>query len=370
EVIDAAGAVPSNNNQMHHLKIKWPQEKTGKRVLFQIWQRPNPSHTAHEVLGAAPSNVWDSPEAFYSCANVYVSPDDDTTPEPGNPWPVSERFAAEETAIDVGYTVIARIMENGNERFKIPLGITAANLVDEQWKIELAEKINSDLSASKFMQVGIRDDNDEIMVSPDPDQNYIHFKQENWSHLIESHHNEMPDVPFRIHWPNHRAEYEFTTNEVIKIPFRVSVEEYKRNIGLYSYNAIVSEVGNPDQEPVVILERELSNNGAENEIHLNKFGTYSVAVNVKNLAGTVETAFYHFNAILKEEDSGNDDYDFEFPDGLQNYIGGTKVKASDGQIYQCKGWPASGYCQQWSSSATHFEPGTGSHWTMAWNLAD
>ena len=147
---------------------------------------------------------WDSPEAFYSCANVYVSPDDDTTPEPGNPWPVSERFAAEETAIDLGYTVIARIMENGNERFKIPLNITAANLVDEQWKIELAEKINSDLSASKFMQVGVRNDNDEIIMSADPDQNYIHFKQENWSHLIESHHNDMPDVPYRASWSNHQ----------------------------------------------------------------------------------------------------------------------------------------------------------------------
>lgn len=157
---------------------------------------------------------------------------------------------------------------------------------------------------------------------------------------------------------------------MITIPFHIAVEEYKRNTGHYSYNAIVSEVGNPDQEPVVILEGEIGDNGAEDDIHLNSLGTYSVALHVTNKAGTVETAFYHFNAILKEEDSGHDDYDFEFPDGLQDYIGGTKVKASDGQIYQCKGWPASGYCQQWSSSATHFEPGTGAHWTMAWNLVD
>ncbi|MDT8869187.1 lytic polysaccharide monooxygenase [Vibrio fluvialis] len=367
DVIDAAGATPGNNNQMHHQKIHWPADKTGKRILFQIWQRPNPSHTPHDVLGAAPSNVWDSPEAFYSCANVYVAPNDGVDPDPENPWPVSERFAFDDTAIEAGYAVVARIMENGSERFKIPLEITAANLADDQWKIELAEKINSDLSASKFMQVGVRNDSDEIILNPDPDQNYIHFKQENWSHLIESHNNETPDIPYSIRWPDHRTIYEFAAYEAISIPFSVYVEEHRRLFGHYEYSAVVYETGSANPDPVAVLEGEVDNEGAPASINLNNAGTYSVNLNVTNQSGRVESALYHFEVAVDEEDSGSGDYDFVFPDGLQSYTAGTTVKASDGQIYQCKGWPASGYCQQWSSTATQFEPGTGSHWTMAWD---
>ncbi|WP_299143967.1 hypothetical protein [uncultured Vibrio sp.] len=60
------------------------------------------------------------------------------------------------------------------------------------------------------------------------------------------------------------------------------------------------------------------------------------------------------------------EYDFVFPNGLRSYSEGTRVLASDGDIYECKGWPYSGYCVQWSASATHYEPGTGSHWQQAW----
>lgn len=59
-------------------------------------------------------------------------------------------------------------------------------------------------------------------------------------------------------------------------------------------------------------------------------------------------------------------HDFVFPNGLKSYTAGTKVLARDGNTYTCKPFPSSGYCVQWSTSATQFEPGTGSHWQMAW----
>lgn len=370
DVIDAAGSTPGSNNQMHHQKIHWPADKAGKRILFQIWQRPNPSHTPHDVLGAAPSNVWDSPEAFYSCANVYVAPNEGVYPVPENPWPASERFASDSTAVESGYTVVARIMENGSERFKIPLDITSGNLADDQWKIELAEKINNDLSASKFMQVGVRNDSDEIILNPNPDQNYIHFKQEHWSHLIESHNNETPDIPYSISWPDNRTIYEFSAHEEISIPFSVYVEEYRRLLGNYEYIAVVYETGSAKPDPVTVLKGEIKDQTTSESISLYKAGTYSLNLSVTNQSGKVESALYHFEVTVDRDDSGSDDYDFVFPEGLKFYVAGTTVKASDGLIYQCKGWPASGYCQQWSNSANQFEPGIGSHWAMAWDKVD
>jgi chitin-binding protein len=59
-------------------------------------------------------------------------------------------------------------------------------------------------------------------------------------------------------------------------------------------------------------------------------------------------------------------HDFVFPNGLKSYKAGTNVLARDGKTYTCKPFPYSGYCVQWSTSATQYEPGTGSHWQMAW----
>lgn len=67
------------------------------------------------------------------------------------------------------------------------------------------------------------------------------------------------------------------------------------------------------------------------------------------------------------EHPGDGWYNYVFPDGLANYKAGTTVLARDGNVYACKPWPASGYCKQWTATMTHFEPGKGTHWTMAWD---
>lgn len=60
---------------------------------------------------------------------------------------------------------------------------------------------------------------------------------------------------------------------------------------------------------------------------------------------------------------------YVFPEGLAEYKAGTLVfQPKTGQVFRCKGYPYSGFCQQWSESATMFEPGTGSNWIAAWDL--
>jgi hypothetical protein len=66
---------------------------------------------------------------------------------------------------------------------------------------------------------------------------------------------------------------------------------------------------------------------------------------------------------------GNQSYDFIFPDGLSEYKAGTKVlQAKTGRTYECKGFPYTPYCRQYSEDATQFEPGVGSNWMAAWDL--
>ncbi|MDX2320633.1 MAG: hypothetical protein QNK26_08550 [Moritella sp.] len=64
-------------------------------------------------------------------------------------------------------------------------------------------------------------------------------------------------------------------------------------------------------------------------------------------------------------------YDYEFPDQYPSYVAGTTVlQPKDKHIYQCRQWPNSGYCVQWSPGSNQYEPGIGSAWEMAWILLD
>ncbi len=58
--------------------------------------------------------------------------------------------------------------------------------------------------------------------------------------------------------------------------------------------------------------------------------------------------------------------DYIFPDGLPQYGPGTKVEHNNRQ-FECKPYPESGFCTQWSESATQYEPGVGKHWKQAWD---
>ncbi|MGY4531670.1 putative carbohydrate-binding protein with CBM5 and CBM33 domain [Pseudomonas sp. TE3786] len=91
-------------------------------------------------------------------------------------------------------------------------------------------------------------------------------------------------------------------------------------------------------------------------------GTYDLVVVAKPEAGEPLQKTQRFS--IEAPASGKAEY--VFPNGLKSYKAGTKVLARDGNTYTCKPWPYNGYCVQWSSSATQFEPGSGSHWQMAW----
>lgn len=58
--------------------------------------------------------------------------------------------------------------------------------------------------------------------------------------------------------------------------------------------------------------------------------------------------------------------EYRYPDGIGSYQAGTLVQGSDGNFYQCRGWPYSGWC---NGSGTHYAPGTGLNWDQAWTFA-
>jgi chitin-binding protein len=55
--------------------------------------------------------------------------------------------------------------------------------------------------------------------------------------------------------------------------------------------------------------------------------------------------------------------DYAYPDGIGSYEEGTVVLGADGNLYQCRPFPNSGWCNQ---SGLYYAPGTGLAWGDAW----
>ncbi|MCY1429517.1 GlcNAc-binding protein A [compost metagenome] len=69
---------------------------------------------------------------------------------------------------------------------------------------------------------------------------------------------------------------------------------------------------------------------------------------------------------LKGGDAGGE-YDYVYPEGMSNYRAGTRVlQPKSGEIFECKPFPAEGWCRIYSPSANHYEPSAGSNWQDSW----
>ena len=85
-----------------------------------------------------------------------------------------------------------------------------------------------------------------------------------------------------------------------------------------------------------------------------------------NRVWALDSHFTYSVSVIKAGDSlpPPTDYDYVYPEGVGEYQPGTKVKGSDGNIYQCKPFPESGWCNQ---SSLYYAPATGLAWRDAWS---
>ena len=343
-VVDENGKTPPHVGGTYKYKVKWPDHKLGKRLIYQVWQRTNPSHKSHEVLGKPPQNVWDSGEAFYSCMDVFVNDGGDTPdPEPGDQWAHQERFAADKGDLKVGETAIARIMYEGTTRYEPSVKIDFHNTSEDVWKLELAEEINRNTTASKYMQVGVKDGNGEVELTYDVDRNNIYYTSEQFSHLIQVMSAEQEDFTFS--WPGLQVSYTLA-GESVEIPIDLHIDE--GDSGEYKYKAVLSSVahhsGQPDVVTGVVGEQPPKLFFVDDE------GSYSVSVEVTDGYENTEVNTYNFSV---EQDGGEipDNVDYVYPQGLANYTQGTVVDFGQHGIWQCFG--------AWSSNCSNsaFAPG-------------
>lgn len=64
---------------------------------------------------------------------------------------------------------------------------------------------------------------------------------------------------------------------------------------------------------------------------------------------------------------GGGEADYVYPEGIGSYEEGTIVEGADGNLYRCRPFPNSGWCNQ---SGLYYAPGTGLAWQDAWVRVD
>jgi chitin-binding protein len=108
-------------------------------------------------------------------------------------------------------------------------------------------------------------------------------------------------------------------------------------------------------------------------------GTSPLKLNVRSapgphtltLIGTTEdgrTTRQDTRSVTLTGEGAGIEYDFVFPEGISDYTAGTKVlQPKTDEVFECKPFPASGYCKQYSPTANGFEPGVGASWQSAWD---
>ena len=326
---NAGGARPPAGGRTKH-KVNIPADRSGYHVILATWK------------------IADTAATFYQAIDVNI--DNDGAPIPD--WKVLG--AVQPEPLHIGDKVSTRVFTNAGEQpnRQTRLSIdTAEQAQANTWPFLLAQQVNK---ANAGYVMGELNANNEVV--PNYGKNTMYAKNNSDVVRVEIQ-KEQPSIPGQLKLSGLQAEYILKDN---------ATDLHFNAIAQGDTYTIASTVFNGKGESIAHQQATAGNNTPHFSIPLRNVsaGDYDVVVVAKPEKG--EQLQQSQRITLKTEDVGGGDYDYVFPQGLTGYKAGTKVQAKDGNVYECKPFPYSGYCIQWNTSATQYEPGVGSNWKDAW----
>ncbi|MHA6231854.1 MULTISPECIES: N-acetylglucosamine-binding protein GbpA [Pseudomonas] len=327
--IDGGNQKPSNTDK-HNCNI--PADKTGHHVILGIW------------------TVGDTDAAFYNAADVNIIAE----PELPGGWSSVGRIAPS-TPLLAGDKVKARAFTANGESSNYSVEISIDNAEEgspNNWSFKLAEAINK---AHALIRAGVRDENGTI--EPVKGNNSLYAQKESGVIRYEVQLDMREDAAASMSVAPLQAEHVLDKG-LAKVEFSM-IANRKMNVEATLYDEHNKLVGSTSAQV--------------------DSGSTSLALDVRSnpgkhtltLVGTTldgRTTRQDTQATQLTGEGAGADYDFVFPEGISDYTAGTKVlQPKTNEVFECKPFPESGYCKQYSPTATGFEPGVGAHSHMAWN---
>jgi chitin-binding protein len=141
--VEAESDPKQSYGQYYNMTVKMPEGKTGRRLIFAVWQRS------------------DSPEAFYSCSDVRIQSAKSATSsaEDAVTWDEAGRAVARND-LPAGSSVTFRVFDaKGGDVDQIKVTLTGETGAADLWPFALARKVNATTDA---FRIGVEDDDEAI----------------------------------------------------------------------------------------------------------------------------------------------------------------------------------------------------------------
>ncbi|MGX1172623.1 N-acetylglucosamine-binding protein GbpA [Pseudomonas sp. R151218B TE3479] len=327
--VDGGNQVPVSGVE-HNCVI--PDSKSGHHVILAVW------------------TVGDSANAFYNPADVNILAE---AALPGGWSPVGS--IAPSAPLLAGDKVKARAFSATGENAEYSVEISIDNAEEgkpENWSFKLAEAINK---AHPLIRAGIRDD--EGNITPIKGTNKLYAQDESGVKRYEVQLDMKEDPGASMEVASLQPEYVLDKGRV-SMAFAAQTNR-RMNLQATLFDENNKQVGTVSQ---TVAE---GNTGLSIDVRS------APGAHTLTLVGTTEdgrSTRQDTRSVTLTGDGAGIEYDFEFPEGLSDYTAGTKVlQPKTDEVFECKPFPESGYCKQYSPTANGFEPGIGASWQSAWD---
>lgn len=309
-----------------------PEDKNGQHVILAIW------------------SVGDTKMAFHSVADVNILAEASL---PGG-WSAVGAISPS-TPLLSGDKVKARAFTATGESAPLSVEVSVDNAEEaeaQNWAFKLAEQVNK---TQTLIRAGVRDENGNI--EPIRGSNTLYAQKESGVVRYEVQLLMKEDTAARMSVASQQAEYVLDKGRG-QIDFNM-LSNRKMNVEANLFN---------DQNKLVGSATAQVDSGTT---RLNIDVRSNPGQHTLTLVGTTldgRTTRQDTQPVQVTGEGAGAEYDFLFPEGLTEYTAGTKVlQAKTNEVFECKPFPASGYCKQYKPEANGFEPGVGEHSHAAWN---
>ncbi|MCL1138669.1 N-acetylglucosamine-binding protein GbpA [Shewanella pneumatophori] len=311
-------------------------EREGYQVILAVW------------------DVGDTAASFYNVIDVKFDGEGPVVPDWSQGGQINPTLD-----LNVGDSVYTRVFDQAGENlaYRTELTINDANMGQaKNWTHALASKLNQEqtkLQAGQFT---------EGKFTPVYGANPVYIKAGSGLERVEVGYNiETPEPEYSLTVDGLEQTYTITSEPIVLDLTLTAQGDVSTELTVYNHH----------REPLASWTGKMydgQNEAVSLVLSKSEAGHHMLVTRIKDEDGKLvdqQTLDFHLEDEAVTPPAG--DYDFVFPQGLASYTAGTKVLASDGSVYQCKPFPYSGYCMQWTATATQYQPATGSHWQMAWD---
>ncbi|MDT9001428.1 N-acetylglucosamine-binding protein GbpA [Paucibacter sp. APW11] len=302
--------------------------RSGYQVVLAVWEVADTTNSFYNLLdlmvGDAPVYTWSAKGTIYPSVDL-----------------------------SVGDKVSTRVFDTKGERSEFQTRITVASAsegVANNWAYKLASQVNAEQVLLRAGQQAA-----DGSISPVYGQNSVFVRNDSGLDRVEIQIDKAPPPNLDVLVSGLASEYTIVGGK-LSIAFNVTA------VGELDVSATVFDAAGVNKGSASV---SLNNSGQTLTIALNQpaAGAHQLVVKgTPKAGGTVIQKTYALT--LKTASTA---YDYVFPNGLASYKAGTRVlQNKTGRVYECKPFPYSGWCSQWSANSTAYEPGVGAHWADAW----